>query len=347
MLLNILIIIISFVLVIKGADFFVKGASSVAIKLGMSPFVVGLTIVAIGTSAPELVVNVMAVLDGSTDLSIGNIIGSNIINILLGLGLAALFVPLAIKRATVWKEMPFLLMSAFMILILGADLIIDGFGINILSKSDGFVFLAFFIIFMVYTFGLNKSNEKVVSKKEAGKNTSTKQNGNIQKDELQQSENLEEKIEVLSIPKSLIYIIGGVAALLIGGDWIVNSAVMIAEELGMSENLIGLTIVAIGTSLPEIVTSIVGVRKGHTDLVVGGIVGSCIFNALFVLGVTTSVGDLPFTQANLIDALVLALITFILFIFMFVGRKHVLQRWQGILFILIYASYTAFAIWRG
>jgi cation:H+ antiporter len=341
---NIIIISISFIIVIKGADFFVKGASSVAIKLGMSPFVVGLTIVAIGTSAPELVVNVMAVLEGSAELSIGNIIGSNIINILFGLGLAALFVPLTIKKATVWKEMPFLLMSVLMILILGADYVIDGFGDNVLSRSDGLVLLTFFIIFMVYTFGLSKDQKTT---KETVKNidTSTQTLNNQTQDK--EIEDPEEKMEVLGIAKSIIYIIGGIAALLVGGNWIVNSAVIIAEQLGMSENLIGLTIVAIGTSLPEIVTSIVGVRKGHTDLVVGGIVGSCIFNALFVLGVTAGVGNLPFTQANLIDALVLAFITLILFIFMFIGKKHVLQKWQGIMFLLIYVAYIIFAIWRG
>ncbi|MCK4635652.1 MAG: calcium/sodium antiporter [Candidatus Moranbacteria bacterium] len=320
MLLNIIIVLISFGILIKGADYFVKGAASIAVKLGMSAFVVGLTIVAIGTSAPELFVNVSAVLKGSTELSIGNILGSNVINILLGLGISAIIVPLSIEKRTVWKEIPFSLLAAIMIFIFGSDRFIEGVGENVITRIDGLALLGFFILFIVYTFGL-------ASVEKSGENG--------------------DEIENISLVKSIFYTIGGIFALVLGGNFVVSAATEIAVSLNISENLIGLTIVAIGTSLPEIVMSAIGARKGHVDLVVGGIVGSCIFNALFALGVTATVGDLAFTGDNIIDALFLVLVSVILFVFMFIGKKKVLEKSQGIFFVLLYVAYILFAVLRG
>ena len=311
MLLNIIIVLISFGILIKGADYFVKGAASIAVKLGMSAFVVGLTIVAIGTSAPELFVNVSAVLKGSTELSIGNILGSNVINILLGLGISAIIVPLSIEKRTVWKEIPFSLLAAIMIFIFGSDRFIEGVGENVITRIDGLALLGFFILFIVYTFGL-------ASVEKSGENG--------------------DEIENISLVKSIFYTIGGIFALVLGGNFVVSAATEIAVSLNISENLIGLTIVAIGTSLPEIVMSAIGARKGHVDLVVGGIVGSCIFNALFALGVTATVGDLAFTGDNIIDALFLVLVSVILFVFMFIGKKKVLEKSQGIFFVVYYTT---------
>lgn len=320
--LNFLLVIVSFVLLVKGADFFVKGASSLAIKLGISAFVVGLTIVAMGTSTPEVFVNVSAVLKGSAELSIGNIVGSNIVNILLGLGLASIFAPLVIKKGTVWKEIPFSLMATVLILVLSSDVFLEGKSENLISRIDGIVLLSFFVLFMLYTFSLNKIEK------------SDKDNGS-------------EEIESIGLFLSFIYILGGLVALVFGGKIVVVNSVIIAQKLGITENLIGLTIIAVGTSLPEIVTSIIGARKKQFDLVIGGIIGSCIFNSLFILGLTATVGNLNFNADNLQDALVLVFANILLFFFMFVGRRHILEKYQGAILILVYVLYILFAIWRG
>lgn len=313
------IVVASLYLIIKSADYFVKGAASVSRKVGISTFVVGLTVVAMGTSAPELFVNVIAASSGATALSIGNILGSNVINILLGLGIAAIFVPLTIKSQAVWKELPYSLLGAVMIFILGSDLLIDGFGSNVITRTDGLALLAFFVIFMVYTFGLNKAQNGVE----------------------------EPEVDMFSWVRSVAYIIAGLIGLMIGGKLVVESATSIAQIAGLSQNLIGLTIVAIGTSLPEIVTSVVAVRKGFIDMVVGGVVGSNIFNALWALGVTATVAPLPFGVDNITDAFFLMIVSVVFFVFMFIGKKHTLERWQGIAFVLVYIAYIIFAIWRG
>ncbi len=306
--------------VVKSADFFVKGAGSVSAKFGVSTFVIGLTVVAIGTSAPEMFVNVIAAKSGATDLSIGNILGSNIANILLALGVAALFAPLAIKSQTVWKEFPYSLLAGIMVFVLGGDLLIDKFGENIITRTDGLALLAFFSIFLVYTFGLSK---------------------------MQDDNDTEEEMETYSWVRSVIYILGGLAGLVIGGKLVVESATTLASMAGMSQNLIGLTVVAIGTSLPEIVTSVVAVRRGFVDMVVGGVVGSNIFNVFLVLGITAIVAPLPFNADSITDALFLMVISIILFIAMFIGKKHTLERWQGVVFVFMYMLYILFAIWRG
>lgn len=323
MILNVLLVIVAFSILIKGADFFVSGASSIARKMGITPFVVGLTVVAIGTSAPEFFVNVIAAIGGSTDLAIGNVIGSNVANILLGLGVAATVATIAIKKQTVWKEIPFALLSALVIAFVTLDTIFSGAPENIISRGDGLVLLSFFVIFMVYTFGLSKVKE---------------------------GDEGSDSIDVYSWPKSLLLTLGGIGALLIGGELVVTNAVAIATALGWSENLIGLTIVAMGTSLPEIVTSVIAVRKKQADLVVGGIIGSTIFNAFFILGSTALVKDVVIApQKNLditFDTLFLLVISTAFFIFMFVGKKHSLERWQGILFVTAYLLYMGYAILR-
>jgi len=323
MILNVVLVVIAFAILIKGADFFVTGASSMARKMGITPFVVGLTVVAIGTSAPEFFVNVIAAFGGSTDLAIGNVIGSNVANILLGLGVASVVATIAIKKQTVWKEIPFALLSALVIAFVTLDTVFSGAQINTISRGDGLTLLCFFVIFMVYTFGLSKVKE-----------------GDKESDH----------IDVYSWTKSIILTVGGIGALLIGGDMVVHNAVAIALSLGWSENLIGLTIVAMGTSLPEIVTSVIAVRKKQADLVVGGIIGSTIFNAFFILGSTALVKDIviaPHKQLDItFDTLFLLVISTAFFIFMFVGKKHSLERWQGVLFITTYLLYMAYAIMR-
>lgn len=314
------LVAVAMYILVKSAGYFVKGAGSISAKFGISTFVIGLTVVAIGTSAPEMFVNIIAAQSGATALSIGNILGSNITNILLALGIAATFAPLAIRSQTVWKEFPYSLLAGVMVFLLGGDLLINKFGENIITRTDGLALLAFFSIFIVYTFGLSKMSD----------DTET-----------------EEKMEVHPWLASSMYIVGGLVGLVLGGKLVVESATALATIMGMSQNLIGLTVVAIGTSLPEIVTSVVAVRKGFVDMVVGGVIGSNIFNVFLVLGLTAFVAPLPFNHDNITDALFLMLISIVLFLAMFVGKKHTLERWQGWAFIAMYIAYMVFAIMRG
>lgn len=318
MLLDIFIVIAGFFTLVYGADFFVKGAASVSRKLGISAFVVGLTVVAIGTSAPEFFVNVIAAMQGATDLSISNILGSNTTDLLLGLGIAAIIAPLHIKKGTTWKEIPFSLLSVLLILIFGLDTLINGSGPDILNRTEGLALLGLFVIFIVYTFGISKEEGEA-----------------------------EEKIDVLSWSKSILFIIGGVIALIVGGKLVVDAAISIAVTAGLSQNLIGLTIVALGTSLPEIVAAVVAAKKGHIDMVVGGIVGTVIFNSLFALGSTAIVKPIPFSSVNVMDSIILLAVTIVLFASLFVGGKKEISKTQGIFFVILYIIYIAFAIIRG
>ncbi len=324
----VIVIIIALGIIVKSADIFVEGASSVALKLKVAPFIIGLTIVAMGTSSPELFINLIAANEGQVSLLVGNIFGSNIVGILLGLGITAAFVaPLTIKSQTVWKEIPLSLLGAFLILVFGSDMLLDGATANILSRVEGVALLGFFVIFVVYTFGLkrNKSNEE---------------------EKLEEEESENEKMKEYSWAKSILYVIGGLFFLVISGDLIVHSGSIIAEEMGVTQNLIGLTLVAIGTSFPEIVTTIMAARKGNNDIAVGTIVGTTIFNIFFALGVTALVTSLPFNTQNLVDASFLLLVTIIFFVFMFVGKKHILERWQGVALVLFYIAYLVFIIMR-
>lgn len=318
MLTNILLVLVGFYLLIRGADNLVGGASSLARKLGVPALVVGLTVVAFGTSAPELFVNVIAAIRGSTDIAIGNVLGSNLANILLILGVTALVAPLTLKRSTVWKEIPFSLLAVVMLLVLGADQFLEGASGGLISRIDGIVLLGFFLVFLVYTFGIRESGEQP-----------------------------EEKIEQMPLHKSILLILGGLVALVIGGQFVVNGASAIALALGVSENLIALTIVAVGTSLPELVSSVVAARKGHQDLAIGNLVGSNIFNILFVLSVTSIIAPLPFAQTNIVDTFAVVTATLLMFFLLFVGKRQSLYRVEGAIFITMYIGFLTFIIVRG
>ena len=318
MFVTLVLLVLAFTALIYGANYFVIGSSSIAHRLGVSSFVIGLTVVSIGTSSPELFVNVAAALQGATDISIGNILGSNLAGILLGLGIAAIVTPLSIKQGTIWKEIPFALLSAFLILVFGSDIYFNGAVQNEITRTEGIALLSLFVVFMVYTFGLWKVREEA-----------------------------EERVKEYSWPRSLLYTLGGLVALSTGGKVAVDSGIDLATAFGVSQNLIGLTVIAAGTSLPEIVTAIVAAYKGNIDLVVGGIVGTIIFNALFALGITALVRPLPFGTDNVVDALVLMSVTVALFLVMFVGRRMVLTKREGIVFVLFYVLYILFVLWRG
>jgi len=311
-----ILFVVGFVLLISGANLLVEGSASIAKKLNISSIVIGLTIVAFGTSAPELIVNIFASIQGNTDIAIGNILGSNIVNILFILGVSAVIFPLATKENTVWKEIPLSLLAAILLGVMVNDTLIDGGTFSGITRIDGIIFLAFFIIFLYYTFGISK----VIG------------------------ENTDLEIKEMSYMKSSLYIVGGLSGLIFGGKWIVDGAIKIAEGFNVSQSLIGLTIVAIGTSLPELATSAVAAYKKQSDIAIGNVVGSNIFNIFFILGFSALIRPLPFSKTSDIDIIMTIFSSLILFLIMFIGKKHTIERWQGITMIVIYIGYVAYLI---
>jgi len=321
MFIPILLIIVGLGILILGGEGLVKGSASIAKRLGVKPIVIGLTIVAFGTSAPELIVNIFSALKGTTDIAIGNIVGSNIANILLILGIAAMITPLRVQKGTVWKEIPFALLGAVLVFVMGNDMLIDGKLFNEMTRSDGFTYLAFFIIFLYYTFGISQKNK---DEQEGG-----------------------EDIHTYGWNKSLSYTLAGIIGLFIGGKLLVDNAVILAHIAGLSEAFIGLTIVAIGTSLPELVTSVIAALHKQDDIAIGNVVGSNIFNVFWILGITSTILPLPFNEMINVDLTVNVVTTMLLFAFMFIHTKHRINRWQGVMFLSLYIVYIAFVIMRG
>ncbi|MEW6535611.1 MAG: calcium/sodium antiporter [Candidatus Auribacterota bacterium] len=319
MLLASVVLIAGFVLLIKGADYLVSGASALAKRIGVSDLVVGLTVVAFGTSTPELLVNIFASAQGNTDIAIGNIVGSNIFNIFLILGISSLVYPLAVTKGTVWKEIPFSLLAVLVLGALSNDILFDRAGASVLGRIDGFVFLSFFVIFLYYIVSI-----------------STRTDANQGEGAVQ-----------FSVTRSLVMTIGGLAALVFGGKLVVDSAVTIASSLGVSQSLIGLTIVAAGTSLPELATSAVASYRKNAEIAVGNIVGSNIFNIFFILGISSLIKPLPIVGVINIDILVLIASTLLLFFFMFTGKRRMIDRWEGAVFIMLYIAYMVFLIKKG
>lgn len=317
MFLSIVLIIFGLIILIAGAEALVRGSSSLAKHFGISEIVIGLTIVAFGTSAPELIVNLFSAYRGSADIAIGNIIGSNIANVWLVLGVAAIIFPLTVKENTVWKEIPFALLAVILLFILGNDALFDRVGFNIITRTDGLALIAIFLVFMYYTFGLTKSKGEP------------------------------ESVAKFSKKLSWLMTSTGMLCLFFGGKLLVDNAVSLAHLAGLSETLIGLTIVAIGTSLPELVTSIVAAMRHHEDMAVGNVIGSIIFNVFWILGLTSILIDLPFNILTNVDAIISIGATLLLFIFMFIGKKHKLSRRKGVLFLSLYILYMVYLVIRG
>ncbi len=314
-----ILFVVGFVVLIKGSDLLIDGASSIAKKMNISNLVIGLTVVAFGTSTPELFVNIFASVDGNTELAIGNILGSNIANILLILGVAAVIYPVSIQKSTLYKEIPFSLLAAVVLGILANDRLLDGSETSEVTRSDGFVLIGFFIIFMYYIMGIAKA--------------SATDDAN--------------SVKVMSTWKSILLVIFGLAGLAVGGQWIVNGALEIAARFGVSQSLVGLTVVAIGTSLPELATSAMAAYKKNTDIAVGNAVGSNIFNIFWVLGLSAIIKPLPFQPKSNTDVIMTIISSLLLFGLLFLGKRHLLQRWQGVLFLLTYIAYIIFLVWRG
>lgn len=316
--LSYVLLIIGFLALIKGAAVLVDGASSIAKSLRVSDLVIGLTVVSMGSSAPELIVNIIASIRGNTDLAVGNVLGSNTANILLGIGVAATIYHLKVQKSTVWKEIPFSLLAILVMAVVANDALIDGSISSSITRADGLVLLLFFVIFLFYIYSLGRG--------EVSESKGAKQH---------------------SMAVASLMIAAGLIGLTLGGKWVVDGAMAIGRSLGASEALIGLTVVALGTSLPEIVTSAVAAYKKNADIAVGNIVGSNIFNIFWVLGLVSLIRPIDFSPELNKDIMMVVLATTLLFVILFIGRKHTIEKWEGLGFIGIYVAYIAHLIYRG
>ncbi|MCR4790627.1 MAG: calcium/sodium antiporter [Treponemataceae bacterium] len=315
-----LFLIVGFALLLKGADFFVDGASSIAKILKVSPLIIGLTIVAFGTSFPELAVSVTSAIKGQNALAVGNVVGSNIFNVLMVLGFSAIFMPVVVQKNLIQKDLPFNVLVSFILFVLAFDVIFNSPSPNVLSRGDGIVLLGFFAVYMFYMV-FSALSSRAEFEEQTG-----------------------EDIKQMGVVKSILFTIFGALAIVIGGDLTVDAATAIALHWGMSETLVGLTIVAIGTSLPELVTSIVAAKKGECDLAVGNVVGSNIFNILLILGVSSTISPIELTDPNLlVDMLIMIGVCLATFAVSF-DKK--IRRWEGIIMILMYAGYMVYIILR-
>lgn len=310
MLKAVVVLVIGFVLLIKGADFFVEGSSSVAKRLRVPSIIIGLTIVAMGTSLPECAVSVSAAMSNNNALAVSNAVGSNIFNLMVVSGFCALFAPLAIQKDTLKKEFPFSMICALLLLVLGY------FGM-VIGRVDGAVLLVLFVIYILW---MVKSALKARKQGVAAED--------------------EEEIKLLPVWQCLLYIVGGMVAIKFGGDFVVDGAVVIAGGFGLSQNLIGLTIVAMGTSLPELVTSVVAAKKNELDMALGNVIGSNIFNILFVLGIAATISPVEFIMENVIDIAILIAMSALVWVFAW--KKLEINRPKGIAMLVIYVVYMVY-----
>ncbi|MBU2103422.1 calcium/sodium antiporter [Patescibacteria group bacterium] len=317
MILSFALLAVGLVILILGAEWLVKGASSIARRYGIPPLVIGLTVVAFGTSMPELSVNIYAALSGATGLAVGNVVGSNIANILLVLGASAIICSLSVKLSTVRWEIPLALLASVLVLVFGSDVLLDGGAANVITRTDGIALLGLFAVFMFYIVALFRSDASPLE---------------------------EEDESPLPPLRAFLYAIVGLVALTSGGRLLVDQAVSLATGIGLSEAVIGLTVVAIGTSLPELATSVVAAWRKQVDIAVGNVIGSNIFNIFLVLGVSSVITPLPVREGFVVDALVMFVATAFLFVSLFLGKRGHIGRWQGIVFILLYIVYIAYLL---
>lgn len=317
MILDLILLIVGFIILIKGADIFVDGASSVAGNFKVSKMLIGLTIVAFGTSAPEFAVSVKSLLNNNSDIVLGNVIGSNILNILLILGVSSLFHSLNVTNNTVKKELPITLLITSLFAVLLSDRLFDNSIINEFTRGDGIVLLLFFTIFIYYL--INMSRKKIDNNQDE---------------------------EYLPMSKAIFYTLGGLIAIVIGSNLVVDNATSLALALGVSQKMVALTIIAFGTSLPELVTSVTATRKGEYDIAIGNVVGSNIFNIGVVIGIPVAIlGSITKTTFNYIDLAVMLLSALLLFLFSWKDKK--ISRNEGIVFLIVFVIYYAYVIYVG
>lgn len=315
MILDIACLIGGLILILGGANFMTDGASALAKRMGMSEFLVGLTVISMMTSAPELVVSLMSASKGGAQMAIGNIVGSNIFNILAIVGISALIKPIVVGKGILINEIPLVILSSVVLLIMGNAFLLDGTP-NILSRVDGLVLLLFFIIFMRYTIGSAMKNKSKVA-----------------------HEGKEPKKAPMPLLKAMFFLFGGLGALLLGGEWFVDGAQNVARELGWSEALIGLTILSAGTSLPELAASVVAACKGMPGMCIGNVIGSNIFNIFFVLGLTASICPLEFGSIGNVDLLTLTGASLLFWIVGWVYGRRTIKRAEGALMLALYLAY--------
>ncbi len=316
MLINLLLLVIGFIILIKGADIFVDGASAVAGNFKVSKMLIGLTIVAFGTSAPELAVSIKSLLSGSGDIVLGNVIGSNILNILLILGVSAMFHSLSVKNNTVKKELPITILITTLFVVLLSDNLINHTKNNF-TRGDGITLILFFFIFIYYL--ISMARKKI---------------------------DTEDKTEYMSLTKAGIFTIIGLISIVLGSNLVVDHASNLAKLLGISEKLIALTVIALGTSLPELVTSVTATRKGEYDIAIGNVVGSNIFNIGIVIGIPVALlGGISNISFNQIDLIVMLLSVVLLFIFSYKEQK--ITKKEGIIFLILFVIYYTYVIYTG
>lgn len=320
-------LLVGFFLLIKGADYFVDGSSSVAKLLRVPTIVIGLTVVAFGTSMPEASVSITAALAGKNDLAVSNVIGSNIFNLLVVLGASACVRPLQAKWSVLKKEFPFsiIITAVLLVAVVGANAgaVMDPEAVFVLARMGGIILLALFILFLVSTVrdAMKSRNDAIVSEELA-----------------------DEEYETFSKSKSAIYIVVGMCGIIFGGDLVVDSATTIAAQFGMSQTFIGLTVVALGTSLPELVTSMVAAKKGENDLALGNVVGSNIFNILLILGASAAIKPITVNVLAVYDTIILIVASLIVYVCA-VSRKGISKK-EGILFLVIYIVYFVYILLR-
>ena len=304
-------------LILLGANGLTDGAAAVAKRFNISDLVIGLTIVAFGTSAPELVISCMAALGGSADMAIGNVVGSNIFNVLAIIGVTAMVMPVKVGEGTLSKEIPLVVLASMVLAFCANDVLLDGGSANVISRIDGLVLLGFFLIFLRYTFAIARNGGEEAEG---------------------------EKIKGMPIWKSVLFILGGLAGLIYGGQLFVDGASGIAASLGVSESIIGLTIVAGGTSLPELATSVTAALKKNSGIAVGNVIGSCLFNIFFVLGCSSTIAPLSMGGINNIDMLVLVGSAILFWIVGWFFKNRTITRIEGCLLTACYVAYTAYLI---
>ena len=318
--LAILFLVIGFVFLVKGADIFVEGSSSIAKKFKVPSIIIGLTIVAMGTSLPEAAVSVTASIANKNALAVSNVIGSNIFNLMMVIGVCAIMTPVAVNKATLKRDFPFSVICAILLLVLGL------IGPMSLGHADGVIFLILFAGFIGF---MIRSAMKA-----------SKEGNAVASEEIEAAE----EIKIMPVWKSLLFIVIGAVGIVIGGDVVVDSASNIAAKFGMSQTLIGLTIVSVGTSLPELVTSIVAARKNEVDMALGNAIGSNVFNILFVLGVAGAISPMAFLTENVIDIVIL--LVFSLIVWLFAWTKKEIKRGEGLIMVLLYVLYVVYICMR-
>lgn len=312
---DILILLLGLGLILVGANALTDGASAVAKRFGISDLVIGLTIVAMGTSAPELVVSVTAALNDSAELALGNVVGSNVFNILAIVGCTAMVMPISVGKGLMSKELPLVILSSLVMWAVASDTLLDGEAANVVSRIDGILLLAFFAIFMRYTFSIAKADSPDT-----------------------------EEIKPMPMWKAALWIIGGLAGLIFGGRYFVDGASGIARSLGVSESVIGLTLVAAGTSLPELAISVVAALKKNPGIAIGNVIGSCLFNVFFIIGTAATISPLPLGGITQTDMLTLVGASVLLWFFGLVIGDRKITRVEGVFMLLCYIAYTAWLI---